>query len=130
MKKVSIYLDHNAASKADPRVIEAVCEYLQHYVGNPSSVHSFGKACRQVLTKSRDNIAHYLNVRSDEIIFTSGGTEGANLVLRGLFGASPTGHIITSSIEHSCVYNTVKDLETLGCRATFFASGRIRCGDS
>lgn len=125
MSNNRIYLDHNAAAPVDKRVVEAVDEYLRSYIGNSSSVHSFGRECRQVLTKCRDNIANYLNVRSEEIIFTSGGTEGANMVLRGLFYTKPEGHIITSSVEHSCVYNTVKELEKLGCTASYLHPGNL-----
>jgi cysteine desulfurase len=118
-----IYLDHNAASMVDPRVIESIENYLRTYVGNPSSAHSYGRECRAILTKSRDTIAAYLGVRSDEILFTSGATEGANLVIRGLFCRKPIGHIITSGLEHSCVYNTIKELESLGCVVTYLETG-------
>lgn len=118
-----IYLDNNAATPVDPQVIKVVEQYLQNHLGNPSSIHSYGRECRQVLTKSRDTIAQYLGVRSDEIVFTSGGTEGANMILRGLLQKNPNAHIITSSVEHSCVYSTLKELEKLGFEVTYLDPG-------
>lgn len=114
-----LYFDNNAATAPDPQVVAAVHDYLLHFVGNPSSIHTFGRACRQVLTRCRDNIAHYLGVRAEEIIFTSCGTEGANMVLRGI----TRGHIVTSDLEHACIYNTVKELEKEGCSATYISPG-------
>jgi len=121
--KRRIYLDHNASTPVDPRVIEVVEDHLRNQCGNSASIHAFGRECRQRLTLARDSIASYLNVRSDEIIFTSGATEGANMVVRGLFHDNPSGHIITSSVEHSCVYNTVKELGKRGCEVTFLDPG-------
>jgi len=121
--KTRLYLDHNAATPVDPRVMGALEGYLRRFIGNPSSVHGFGRDCRSQLSKSRDAIANYMNVRSDEIIFTSGGTEGANLAIRGIMQGRSKGHILTSSVEHSCVYNTIKWYEAIGCSATYLAPG-------
>lgn len=118
-----IYLDHNAATFAAPEVIAAIHEYLLSGSGNPSSIHSFGRKAQQALTKSRDAIARFLEVRPDEIMFTSGATEGANLMIRGLLQLQPNGHVISSSAEHSCVYNTLKLLEKQGTKVTFLDPG-------
>ncbi len=84
--------------------------------GNPSSVHSFGRQAKQRLNEARTSIATYFHARPEEIVFTSGGTESINLFLRGL---AKQGHIITSKLEHSAVYNTVKSLESEGLQASY-----------
>ncbi|ADI38309.1 cysteine desulfurase [Waddlia chondrophila 2032/99] len=120
----AIYLDHNANTFVAPSVIEAVADYMREVVGNPSSIHQYGRNSKKYYTQSRDYIARYLDVRPDEIIFTSGGTEGANLVIRGIFDKNNgKGHVITSTAEHSCVYKTVKMLEKRGIEATYLKPG-------
>lgn len=120
---INIYLDNNATTALDPRVLEVVVEAYCTYSGNPSSSHARGRASQVRLTAARDLIASFLGVRSKEIIFTSGGTEAANLVIRGVLFGLPEAHVITSSVEHSCVYATVKALENNGCSATFLSPG-------
>ncbi|MBA2728985.1 MAG: cysteine desulfurase, partial [Parachlamydiaceae bacterium] len=93
--------------------------------GNPSSIHSFGQKARQKLIQARGDIASYLGVRPHEIIFTSGGTEGVNILLQGLFIPGSSGHIITSNIEHSCVFSSVKKLEKNGLHSTFLETGML-----
>lgn len=118
-----IYLDHNASTPIDPRVLQVIVEELREEIGNPSSVHFHGQKCRQRLDQSRQVLARFLKVKSHEIIFTSGGTEGANLLLRGLFDEKTAGHLITSSAEHSCIYQTALDLEKKGVDVTFLDPG-------
>lgn len=123
-----VYFDNNASTAIDPRVLELVIKDLAESVGNPSSMHAYGKQARQKLAKARQTIASVIGVKPQEILFTSGGTEGANYILRGFFAKKTSGHIITSSIEHSCIYNTVKFLESTGIDATFLtpsSSGAI-----
>lgn len=120
-KEIKIYLDNNASTAIDPRVLEVVIEDLKESTGNPSSIHSFGKHSRLKLSKARKTIAEYLGVRTQEIIFTSGGTEGANYLLRGLFACHHGGHLITSNIEHGCIYETAKLLELNGSHVTFLS---------
>lgn len=116
-----VYFDNNASTAVDPRVLELVIKDLSESVGNPSSIHSFGKQTRQKLAKARHTIASTLGVKSQEIVFTSGGTEGANYILRGFFAKQAAGHLITSNIEHSAVYNTVKFLESTGVNTTYLS---------
>jgi cysteine desulfurase len=123
MKPRRIYLDSNATTPVDPRVIKVVCEILSQIDGNPSSIHSFGREARAVLNKARDCIAGFLNIRPNETIFTSGGTEGVNLVLRGFFSRFSKGHIITSAIEHACVYTTVECFREKGWDVTYLPVG-------
>jgi cysteine desulfurase len=118
-----IYLDNSASTPLDPRVLQRVVHHLQDVSGNPSSTHSYGREARKALLQARDQIAHCLNVKSEEIIFTSGGTEGANLVIRGVLEKTCDSHIITSNVEHSCVFHTIKEMEKRGHSATFLAPG-------
>lgn len=121
--KNRIYLDNNASTPIDPRVLQVVMQDLTESIGNPSSIHSFGQQSKGKLSKARKVIADYLGVRPQEIIFTSGGTEGANYILRGFFAKHPGGHLITSNIEHGCVFETAKLLEASGSSVTFLSPG-------
>ncbi|MEX1013168.1 MAG: cysteine desulfurase family protein [Waddliaceae bacterium] len=108
-----IYLDNNSATPLDPRVITEIVNALKQLYGNPSSIHSKGRESKAAITKARDLIAMQLGVRSDEIIFTSGGTEGINLVLRGM-AERKGGHFILSNVEHAALEQTVQALEKKG----------------
>jgi cysteine desulfurase len=118
-----IFLDNNAGSTIDPRIIPMITQHLQKSVGNPSSLHTHGQEARAILSQSRHFISQYFQVKPNEIIFTSGGTEGLNMVLRGICSPLFQGHIITSSVEHPAVHSTVKYLETLGVKATYLEPG-------
>lgn len=100
-----IYLDNNATTAIDPRVLDAMREDNGPY--NPSSVHFYGQKARQLLGRSRDSIAAYFKVKPHELLFTSGATEALNMILRGL---PQSGHVITSNVEHSAIYNTLQQL--------------------
>lgn len=121
--KHRIYLDNNASTALDPRVEQTILNGLKENLANPSSIHSFGQEARNLVTKARRTIASYLGIKAQELIFTSGGTESANMLIRGFFGARAAGHIVTSSVEHSCVFQTVKFMEQSGCQATFISPG-------
>jgi cysteine desulfurase len=118
-----IYLDNNATTKIAPPVREVVLEAMDAY-GNPFSMHSFGRAARAYITKSRDTIASFLSATPQEIIFTASGTEALNLAIRGFFGFFPSGHIITSNVEHAASYNTVKALEEAKVHVTWLEVGK------
>lgn len=118
-----IYLDNNATTFLDPRVKEAFAYYLEAFQGNPSSIHSYGQEARRLLNQARREIADYLQVKSNEVVFTSGGTEGLNMILRGIFAQNPKGHLITSSVEHSAVYETAKVLQSWGYKVSFLDPG-------
>ncbi len=122
MKK-RIYLDHNATTGVDPRVLEAMLPELSLTPSNPSSIHYFGQEARQRLQNSRETIAAFFHVKSHEVIFTSGGTEAINLLLRGFFSEKVSGHAITSNVEHSSVYNTLKALQKNGLDVSFLPAG-------
>ncbi len=113
MSKRHIYLDHAATTPLDPRVLEVMLPYMTDKFGNPSSFHSVGKRVKDDMLLARENIAQILNVRSDEILFTSGGTESDNLAILGCARANKKfgNHIVTSKIEHHAVLETVMYLE-------------------
>ena len=114
-----IYLDHNASTPVHPEVVEAMLPYFSERFGNPSSVHGFGREAREGLETARDQIAHFLRVGKEEIVFTSGGTESDNMAVKGVAFARGRGHIITTKIEHHAVLRAVQTLETQGFAATY-----------
>lgn len=118
-----IYLDNNATTLVDPRVKKALIEELEKGWGNPSSIHSLGHEAKNRLTKARRTIASYLGVGAGDLLFTSGGTESANMVLRGLFYPNYQGHLITTGVEHSSVFTTAKVLAERGVSVTFLDTG-------
>ena len=115
------YFDHNATTPPDPAVIEAVARALADDFGNASSVHHFGQRAKALLDEARTSIGQLIGAEPAEIVFTSGGTEADNLALRGAAEALEVGgkrHIITSSIEHEAVLNTIKALAKRGWTST------------
>ena len=115
-----IYLDYAATTPTDPEVAKAMLPYLIDVFGNPSSNHSFGLEAREAVEEARSKVATFIGARSDEIIFTSGGTDADNLALKGiaLGNGSRGNHIITTSIEHPAVIETCKYLKNLGFKVT------------
>lgn len=99
-----IYLDNNATTMMDPQVAKAVASALVEIPGNPSSLHHWGRVARTALQQSREIIAAYFGVTTQEVIFHSGGTEGLNQI----FKAFPEGQIISSNVEHACVNQLLK----------------------
>lgn len=106
------YLDHAASSPIRPGVLAAYAKYLG-VAGNPSSVHSFGQAARQLLEEAREEIATLLRANRSEVIFTSGGTESDNLAIKGIYWHRNTSDpkrklIVTSKLEHHAVLETIE----------------------
>ncbi len=116
-----IYLDNAATTKVDEQVIKAMLPYFDEKFGNASSVHLVGQDSKNALEKSRKIIAKSIGAKTREIIFTSGGTESNNLALKGLFFSNypNKNHIITTKVEHDCVLNTCKWLETQSAEVTY-----------
>lgn len=116
-----IYFDNSATTQIDPTVLSTYQKVSEKYYGNPSSLHELGDITSKLLQQSRAQIAKELNVRPEEIYFTSGGTEGDNWAIKGTaiekerFGK----HLITSSVEHPAVHETMKQLEKLGWEVTY-----------
>jgi len=114
-----LYLDNNATTALDPRVFKAMLTEFSGPPANPSSIHYFGQQAKSSLNAARRSIASFFGAKPEELIFTSGGTESLNLLIRGLFGSRPKGHLITTSIEHSAVYRTIQSLENAGVAVTY-----------
>ena len=114
-----VYLDHNASTPVHPEVVEAMLPYFSERFGNPSSVHGFGREAREGLETAREQVAHFLRVGKEEVVFTSGGTESDNMAVKGVAMARRQGHIITSKIEHHAVLRAVETLESQGFAATY-----------
>jgi cysteine desulfurase len=121
MTEERIYLDYAATTPLDPRVLEAMMPYMTEHFGNPNSIHSFGREARRAIDEAREKIAQLLNCQPSEIVFTSGGTESDNLVLRGVAEAyrHKGNHIVTTAIEHHAVLRTCKALEDMGFFVTY-----------
>jgi len=117
-----VYMDHAAGKPVDERVLEVMMPYFTQKYGNPSSVHSFGSEARKTIDEARIRVAELLGAeRTNEIIFTSGGTESNNLAIEGVAyrNKAKGNHIITSSIEHMSVMNTCKHLSKQGFEVTY-----------
>lgn len=107
-----VYLDNAATTQVRSSVIHKMQEALTQFYGNPSSTHSFGRSAKTVVESARKTIAKYMNAHPSEIIFTSGGTEADNMILRGAVRDLGVTTIITSKIEHHAVLHTAQDLES------------------
>src|SRR5690606_34201152 len=106
-----VYLDNAATTQVREEVITRMQQALAHHYGNPSSTHSFGRTAKTMVEQARKTIAKILNAQASEIIFTSGGTEGNNMILRSVVKDLGVTTLITSKIEHHAVLHTVEDLE-------------------
>lgn len=116
-----IYLDNSATTKPDPDVLASFQQVSTSFFANPSSIHSLGGQVEKLYVKARQQAAALLGVNQNEIIFTSGGTEGNNMAIKGvaLEHQNRGKHIITTEIEHPSVYETCKGLERLGFDVTY-----------
>lgn len=122
MLKLPVYLDNNATTPCDPRVVEAMLPYFTETFGNAASRnHPFGWAAEEAIDYAREQVAKLIGADTKEIIFTSGATEGDNLALKGVFEmyAAKGNHIITTEIEHKAVLDTCKHLEKQGASVTY-----------
>lgn len=122
MVKLPIYLDHNATTPCDPRVVEAMIPYYTNNFGNAASRnHPFGWQAEEAVSNAREQVAKLIGADPKEIIFTSGATEADNLAIKGVFEmyASKGNHIITCNIEHKAVLDTCKHLEKMGAEVTY-----------
>lgn len=116
-----IYLDCNATTPVDPRVLEAMLPYLREHFGNPSSSHPYGVQARLGVEQARRQVAALLGGEPDEIVFTGSGSEANNLAIKGIAEANRDrgDHIITSQVEHPAVLEPCRYLERRGFRVTY-----------
>jgi cysteine desulfurase len=131
MLKLPVYLDNNATTPCDPRVVEAMVPYFTESFGNAASRnHPFGWEAEEAVDYAREQVAQLIGADPKEIIFTSGATEADNLAIKGVFEmyASKGNHIITANTEHKAVLDTCKHIEKLGGEVTYLdvqEDGRI-----
>jgi cysteine desulfurase len=121
MKDKVIYLDYNATTPVDERVLQAMMPYFSQHFGNAASrSHAFGWAADEAVRMAREKISHLLHCDPREIVFTSGATEAVNLAIKGLFTiyGSTKHHIIAPSTEHKAVLDTLNHLQKLGAEIT------------
>lgn len=126
MEKI-IYLDNNATTKVDERVLEAMMPYFKEEYANPSSMYNFSKKSSSAIKEARAKIRDFVNAKDEkEIIFTSCGSESANTAIRGVLNYNKNKkHIITTKVEHPCVLNLYKQLEKQGYRVDYIGVNSI-----
>ena len=118
-----IYLDNNATTKVDEKVLEEMLPYLTENYANPSSMYDFAKKPAQAIKEARAKVRDFLGAKNEkEIIFTSCGSESANTAIKGALNCNKEKrHIITTKIEHPCVLNTYKEFEKQGYEVDYIS---------
>jgi len=121
-----IYLDYAATTPTHPEVVKAMLPYFSDAFGNPSTLYSYGREAREAVEESRSKIARLINAQSEEIVFTSGGTEADNFAIKGAAYSSEHkgNHIITTAIEHHAVLEPCRFLEERGFVVTYLSPDR------
>lgn len=109
-----VYLDHNATTPLDARVLEAMLPYLTRHYGNPSSTHRLGRAARQAINTAREQVAALVNARPEQVIFTGGGTEANHLALSGALQGQPPARVSISAVEHASLRGAAEFLAGQG----------------
>ena len=109
-----VYLDHNATTAIDKKVLEVMMPYLEMQQGNPTSQHSFGRHARTAIEEAREQVALAIHAHPSEVIFTSGGTEANNMIVHGVALKNPQSTLVRSNIEHPCVARPMEALTHQG----------------
>jgi cysteine desulfurase len=121
-----IYLDYNATTPIDPAVAEAMQPYIATHYGNPSSAHEYGRTTKDAVEAARTHVAELIGCAPEELIFTAGGSESNNTVLKGVAYTyrHKGNHLITSAVEHPAIINPCRFLEQQGLRVTYLPVDR------
>lgn len=125
-----VYLDNNASTQPLDAVVEAVASTMRELFGNPSSAHSRGSVARHKLIEARETVASFLGAKADQIIFTSGGTEGNNTVLFGVLRSDVANRLVTTVVEHASVLRPAEEIKASGTDVVYLpvdGDGRIDC---
>lgn len=109
-----VYLDHNATTPLDARVLEAMMPYFTEHHGNPSSVHRYGRVARAAVERAREQVADLVNAHPSQVIFTGGGTEASNLAIKGFAARGQPGRMALGAAEHPSVTTAAGSLEKSG----------------
>ena len=123
-----VYLDHNATTATDPAVVEAMLPYLSGLCGNASSRHEYGRAARRAIDEARSKVAAAVGAHASEVVFTSGGSEANNLLIKGAAACLKPGLLAVSAIEHPCVIRPAEQLRKRGWalhKLAVDAAGRV-----
>lgn len=107
---MAVYLDNNATTALDERVLEAMLPYMGQVTGNPSSVHRFGRLQKDAIEQARESVAQLVGGRTEQVIFTSGGTESNNLLINGFYQQNRDSRIAVSAIEHMSLLEPAQNL--------------------
>lgn len=116
-----VYLDHNATTPLDERVLEAMLPYLRQRYGNPSSLYQLGREARAALERAREQVAHLVGAHPSQVIFTSGGTEANNTALKGVVPHHGGARIAVSAVEHASVHGPAMSLARTGLQVDTIA---------
>ena len=122
MKETPIYLDYNATTPCDPRVVEAMLPYFTQHFGNAASRdHGYGWVAREAVESAREQVAQLIHASPNQVVFTSGATESINMAIKGVVEAHPATykHLVTSKVEHKAVLDTCNYLEGKGVAVTY-----------
>jgi len=115
----TVYLDNAATTALEPRVLDEMLPYLRDHFGNASSIHSLGRITNVAVEEAREKVAKAIGAEPSEIIFTSGGTESNNSVIKGVIQATGKKHIVTSRVEHHAVLHPIQYGRTQGIKGTY-----------
>lgn len=124
-----VYLDHNATTPLDERVLAAMLPFLREQYGNASSRHAFGTVAREAVERAREQVAALVGARPQQVVFTSGGTESNNAFIKGAAGMLPPSQIVISAIEHPCVARPAAALARAGWKLRRLAATAAGCTD-
>ncbi len=119
MNETTTYLDNNATTRIDPRVVDAMLPFFTTHWGNASSAHRVGRGVTAAVAQARRTVADCLEATPGEVVFTASGTEADNLAIRGVVAANRGGHVVTTAVEHPAVLETCRELAQRGdCELT------------